>query len=191
MMGAPYPLECGWCGERRQVDISDASLQVACPACESPTQVRLFPAFRRRIAVEQGEAVRSEEESSCYFHPEKRAASPCSACGRYLCALCAVELEGQPICANCMDQHLKPDQAGGLYYDSLALLVALVGALIFYLIIFTGPTVLYLSIRYWRTPQSVAPRNRWRFVVASLIVVVESLALMGVLGIILMEVMAS
>jgi hypothetical protein len=90
-----------------------------------------------------------------------------------------------------MDQHLKPDQAGGLYYDSLALLVALVGALIFYLIIFTGPTVLYLSIRYWRTPQSVAPRNRWRFVVASLIVVVESLALMGVLGIILMEVMAS
>src|SRR4029453_12242931 len=60
-----------------------------CPACGTLLEVEVFPAFHRSLpAVAAAEAVLTDEEASCFFHPEKKAVVPCQACGRFLCLLC-------------------------------------------------------------------------------------------------------
>ena len=51
-------------------------------------------------------------------------------------------------------------------------MAALPGPLV-YFCIFTGPIVLFLAARYWKSPSSIVPRNKWRFVVAILLVLAE------------------
>ena len=59
-----------------------------CPACGVPLQVEVFPALFRRINPgSSGEAILVEGESSCFYHPQKKAVIPCQGCGRFLCAL--------------------------------------------------------------------------------------------------------
>src|SRR5215472_15595335 len=75
-----------------------------CPTCRTPVQVEVFPAFFRKTDAGPGaEAVMVEGESSCFYHPQKKAVTPCAACGRFLCALCDCELNGQHFCPACLE----------------------------------------------------------------------------------------
>jgi hypothetical protein len=63
-----------------------------------------------------------------------------------------------------------------VHYDAVALVVAVLGLLFifpFYCLfpfgLAAGVIAIVLSIRYWRTPLSLLPRARWRFVVALLL----------------------
>src|SRR5262245_48811130 len=77
---------------------------IACPSCRAPVDVVIFPAFFRKIGPAQNaEAVLVEGESSCFYHPEKKASVPCAGCGRFLCALCDCELHGQHYCPACLE----------------------------------------------------------------------------------------
>src|SRR5436190_2977326 len=86
-----------------------------CPGCRSALQIALFPAFFRRAAVgRDGEAVMIEGESSCFYHPQKKAVLPCDACGRFVCALCDCELKGQHLCPSCLQSGQKKQTIQGL-----------------------------------------------------------------------------
>ncbi|MBI3882210.1 MAG: hypothetical protein HY301_19385 [Verrucomicrobia bacterium] len=79
-----------------------------CPACEVETRVVLFPAFDWPFA----EAVRAElvvltGEATCFYHPQKRAHVPCDACGRFLCALCDLDVNGAHLCPQCLETGAK------------------------------------------------------------------------------------
>src|ERR1043166_5695656 len=81
---------------------------VPCPACSSLLQVESFPALFRPIPQGRpGEALLVETESSCFYHPEKKAAVPCDSCGRFLCALCDCELHGKHFCPACLETGRK------------------------------------------------------------------------------------
>ena len=55
-----------------------------CPACGVPVQVEIFPALFRPLARgRDGEALMVEGESSCFYHPQKKAVVPCQGCGRF------------------------------------------------------------------------------------------------------------
>ena len=70
-----------------------------CPGCGTQVQVEVFPAlFRPFTPGKTGEPIVLDGESSCFYHAQKKAAAVCSACGRFLCALCDCELSGQHIC---------------------------------------------------------------------------------------------
>src|SRR5882672_11172949 len=75
-----------------------------CPACSIPIQVEVFPAFFKPVEPgSAGETILVEGEASCFYHPKKRASVPCGSCGRFLCALCDVELKGGHICPTCLE----------------------------------------------------------------------------------------
>ncbi len=143
-----------------------------CPACEAPLQVEIFPVFFRGVAPGQGgEAILVEGESSCFYHPQKKAVLPCDGCGRFLCALCDCELHGQHFCPACLEVGRKKGKIKSLenervLYDSIALSLAILPLLMAYFTILTAPMALYVAIRYWNAPRSIVHRTRSRLVLA-------------------------
>jgi hypothetical protein len=153
-----------------------------CPACAAPLQVEIFPAiFRETAAGRDGEAVVVETESTCFYHPQKKAVLPCEGCGRFLCALCDCELHGQHFCPNCLEVGRKKRKIKSLenertLYDSIALALAVFPMLIFYLTFITAPAALYISFRYWNAPRSIVHRGKARLVLA---IIFASLQIIG------------
>jgi hypothetical protein len=150
-----------------------------CPACGAPVQVEVFPAFFRKIAPGQNaQAVLVEGESSCFYHPQKKAVRPCDSCGRFLCALCDCELNSQHFCPSCLETGKSKGKIKSLEnqrtrYDTIALGLAIAPILIFYFTLITAPMALYVAIRYWKAPQSIVRRSRVRLILAIIIALLE------------------
>ncbi len=173
--------------DRCRLVLPDALLDtpepVACPGCHAPLLTRVFPAFRRPPpAARTSESVASDEDAACFYHARKKAVVPCSRCGRFLCALCDLELDGRHLCPGCVEAgRAAGDRAALLHgvplrprvlHDKMALLVAAVPLfpLFWFFTLLTAPVALFLSIRYWREPaQSPVPRGRWRLVLAGVL----------------------
>lgn len=165
---------------------------VACPICPAELRVQLFPAAFKVAEVERGAAA-AAAEATCFFHAEKRAAVPCDACGRYLCALCDLEVGGRHLCPACAasrasdpgaDRHVRER----VLWDSAALALAGYPMLIFYFTLITAPSVVYLVIRHWRSPTSLVPRTRARFVIALLIASAQIAGWIAVFGFLLVSI---
>lgn len=165
-------LRCDECGTRFPARLRDASVDMICPRCQTAVWIEVFPALLRETATGRpGEALLIEDESSCFYHPGKKAVVPCDACGRFLCALCDVEFDGRRLCPACIEAGAKKGKLEGLqkeatYYDEIALAVAVIPLLLFWITIITAPAALYIAIRYWNAPMGAAPRSKWRFVLA-------------------------
>jgi len=153
-----------------------------CPACGVPLQVEVFPALFRRINPGQsGEIIMVDGESSCFYHPQKKAILPCQGCGRFLCALCDCELNGQHFCPACLETgktkgKIKSLENRRTLYDSIALSLAVYPLLIFYFTLVTAPVALFVAIRYWNAPRSIIRRTRIRYIVA---IVLASMQIAG------------
>lgn len=153
-----------------------------CPSCKTLLQIDVFPAMFRKIASGQpAETVMVEGESSCFFHPEKKAVVPCHSCGRFLCALCDCELKGEHYCPNCLESGQSKGKIKSLenqrtLYDSIALALAIAPILIFYFTIITAPMTLFVAIRYWKAPMSILRskwRSKFRFVIAMVLALLQ------------------
>ena len=146
-----------------------------CPACNARAQIDVFPAALRPPGPSSvGEAVMVDGEASCFYHPTKKAILPCESCGRFLCAICDVELNGQHLCPGCLESGKKKGKLKQLenkrtLYDNMALAVAGLPILLVWPSLIGAPIAIYLSIRYWKAPTSVIPRTKWRFVLAIII----------------------
>lgn len=137
-----------------------------CPACGTSLQVEVFPAMFRKIAGgHHGDAVMIEGESSCFFHPQKKAVVTCDACGRFLCALCDCQWKNQHLCTTCLEAGCKKQTIAGLeeerpLYRRQALVLSLLPILI------TGPIAVIVALYYWKAPTSIVRPMRWAMPVA-------------------------
>jgi hypothetical protein len=137
-----------------------------CPACPAQIQADLFPAiFRKNDPGKAGETILVEGEASCFYHPQKRASIPCASCGRFLCSLCDVELNGEHICPVCLQTGQQKGKLTDLeqrrtLYDSLALHLSFLPFLI------TGPAAIIIAIYAWNKPLSLVRRTRIRIYTA-------------------------
>jgi hypothetical protein len=150
-----------------------------CPSCQTPIQVEAYPALFRKIAAgESAQPVMVEGESSCFFHPEKKAVVPCAGCGRFLCALCDCPFDDQHFCPACLDAgrtkgKIKSLENQRTRYDTIALGLALLPMLIFYFTIITAPMTLFVAIWCWKKPRSIVRNTSFRFVLAILIALLQ------------------
>ena len=132
----------------------------------------VFPALlRKERLTPTDEALRVDHEAGCFYHPQKKVVVPCSTCGRFLCALCDVELEGRHYCMTCLASGKKQRKIRNLenervLYDNIALLLATVPLLFFYITILTAPVALFIAVRHWKSPSSIIPRTRIRSIAA-------------------------
>jgi hypothetical protein len=150
-----------------------------CPVCARPIKAEVFPAcYAPPEAGRAGETLVVDGDSSCFYHPAKKAETVCETCGRFLCALCDVELNGAHICPSCLQSgkrkgKLKQLENRRTLWDSVALTLAVAPMLFFYFTVLTAPGVIYVVIRYWKSPTSVVGRGKWRYVVAFIIALLQ------------------
>lgn len=181
-MGAAS-LTCDRCRSRLPAAALNTPDLVACPSCGAALRFLVFPAYYRAHApAQKGETLMVEGESSCFYHLTKKAVVPCDGCGRFLCALCDVELDNKHLCPKCLESAKEKRTMDTLeneryLYDALALNLAVVGLVLMfcmpYLAIFCAPASIYLSIRHWNKPQSMLAQGKWRFVLAIVLSLVE------------------
>ena len=180
---------CTECSSPVPAAYFNAQVFAACPSCNAQILVRAFPALFR--PVQQGivgERITDAGQAACFYHPNKTAHVPCEACGRFICALCDVELHGQHLCPACIESGRRKGalttlESKRLLWDNIALSTAVLPPLLScgWLAIISSPAAILLAILGWRKPGSIAPRGKWRFVVA----IIFALLIMGGGGVVL------
>ncbi len=175
-MAAVTCTKCGFVLNEALFNQPDWSL---CPSCSSPLRLEVFPTlFDTPAPAQTAQAVVAEGEASCFYHPSKKAMLPCEVCGRFLCALCDVELNGQHLCPACLASGQKKGRLSNLdnrrvLYDSLALTLALAPLLLWPFTLITAPAALFVALRYWRAPGSVVHRTKIRLILAMVLALVQ------------------
>ena len=170
---------CTKCGDVLNESLFNQSAWSSCPSCSSQLRVEVFPTlFRGPAQVQAAQSVVTEGEAGCFYHPNKKAVLPCETCGRFLCALCDVELNGQHLCPACLASGRKKGTLADLdnrrvLYDSLALTLALLPILIWPFTLITAPAALFIAIRYWKAPGSVVHRTRVRLILAMVLALAQ------------------
>jgi hypothetical protein len=171
---------CSQCREPVSAGFYNRRDLVPCPSCRAPIQIDVFPAFYRGLQPGKAGETLLDEQASCFFHPQKKAAIPCDHCGRFLCALCDVELNGKHLCPVCLEKGekgkiLSLDRHRPLY-DAIALKLALYPIITIWFTLVTAPIALYIAIRHRNAPTSIVRRSKIRFHLAAAVSVLQILA---------------
>jgi hypothetical protein len=180
-------INCGKCKRPLSLPLPEASVHSPCPECGADIEVAAFPALIRKFADSaSGESLVVDDDSSCFYHPTKKAAIACEACGRFLCSLCDIDFNERHLCPACFESgaskgKVEALEKGRLRYDEIALFLSIVPIIFYCVTILTAPATLFVTIRYWKAPLSVVRYSKWRFVVASLLAGAQ-LLLWGLFG---------
>jgi hypothetical protein len=174
------PVPCARCDSPLPLwELASAGAAV-CTSCGSRNTVRVFPALFAAPGAPALPESALDGEAACFDHPSKRAVAACNQCGRFVCALCSVEFGGQVWCPSCVAAGKRSSKAVYLepsrtLYDSIALAVPLASLIFWPFTILTGPGAVVFSAMTWKRPLSLVRTHRWRFVVAMLLGVAETI----------------
>jgi hypothetical protein len=168
-------LTCPKCFVPLSSDVINRLEPGPCAACGNPLIIQVFPAlFREHRPGSAGELAVEEGQATCFYHPQKTASVPCDACGRFICALCDVELHGEHLCPACVETGRQKGKITTLeskrtLHDNIALSIALLPFLAWPLTVITAPATLIYAVTAWKKPSSIVPRTKARFVIAIII----------------------
>lgn len=168
---APGTIVCPDCGGS-VAPVDARSGWQKCPYCEKRLQIRIWPAVRQSANA----AVAMPEKATCFFHPDKAFQACCQRCGRFVCALCDLQLGEEHICPTCFERgRTDTGLAGGkaewrhrdVLYDSIALMIGWIWIFFWPTILAAIPITITLHVKYRKAPRSyLIPRSGWRFWVA-------------------------
>jgi hypothetical protein len=155
-------------------DIPADSEWQSCPYCQTPLQIRIWPIVRQSI----NPAAALSDQATCFFHPDKAFQTCCQRCGRFVCALCDLQLGAEHVCPACFERgRLEAGTEAGktdwryrdVLYDSIALTTGWVWIFFWPTFVIALPAVIVLHTKYRKAPRSyLLPRSAWRFWVAYL-----------------------
>lgn len=163
---APVTVPCPVCAG----DLVTVSTEwQSCPYCEKRLQIRVWPVMRQNSKA----AMALSDQATCFFHPDKAFQACCQRCGRFVCALCELQLGAEHVCPACFergraDSGAQSGKAEWRYrdvlYDSIALTVGWGWILFWPVIVAAIPTVIVLHVKYRKAPRAyLIARSGWRF----------------------------
>jgi hypothetical protein len=120
-----------------------------------------------------------EGESACFYHAEKRAVVPCDQCGRFLCSLCNIELDGKHFCPACLETarnkgNIRVLERGRTRYDQIVWSLLIVPLPLCTMAApITASVALALALWHWRSAPSLVANTRLRLVLALVLGVME------------------
>jgi hypothetical protein len=145
--------------------------------------VTFFPNLGRpAVSGQTAELIVEAGESPCFYHPDKRAVVPCHECGRFLCALCDIQLGETHICPACLGRANKQTLGSSIErkrtrYDQIVQgLVLLPVPFCFLIAPVTGLAAIVLAIWKWRAPPSLLVNTRTRLIAGIVAAVLEVVA---------------
>lgn len=164
--------DCNKCGAVLPPEMYNTSRLDMCSSCGTPVRIDVFPALFRPIQTGvKSVSLPEDDVSSCYYHPQKKAAIPCETCGRFLCSLCDIEFNDRHLCPSCIETGRKKRKIKNLenhrvLYDRIAFFLSVAPILLFWVTIITAPASIIIAIRHWKSPLSIIPRTRVRYILA-------------------------
>lgn len=186
-------IPCEKCGTTAGTAGLNTGLFHPCPECGTLTRLHVFNSALKEIEPHKPQPVILSDDAGCFYHPSKKAVVPCESCGRFLCALCDIDLDGRHICFSCMESDSRKETAQHMETyrflpDGLAIRLStlpLLSVIFSFLTCITAPFCIYFTIRHWNAESSITPRRkRLRFVLALLF---STLQVVGWAGILLMS----
>jgi hypothetical protein len=173
--GAAAPLRspagtvpCPSCGGDVAPGEANAGWQ-SCPYCEKRLQIRAWPVIRNSANA----AAAMPDQATCFFHPDKAFQACCQRCGRFVCALCDLQLGAEHVCPTCFERgRVDTGLNGGkaewrhrdVLYDSIAMTMGWGWILVWPTLLVALPTAISLHVKYRKAPRSyLIPRRGWRF----------------------------
>jgi len=139
-----------------------------CPYCGKRLQIRAWPSLRQTSEPIAANA----DQATCFFHPDKAFHACCQRCGRFVCALCDLQLGTEHVCPACFERG-RSDEANAewrgrdVLYDSIAVTLGWAWILFWPTVLATLPITIYLHIKHRKAPRAyLIPRSGWRFWVA-------------------------
>ncbi len=149
-----------------------------CDNCHSEIQIDVFPSIFK--PAEKGELGQesSNDEAECFYHPQKEATVICSVCGRFLCTLCDLDIDGAHICPSCLE---KGEEKGSfeslenhfVRHDSLALALSFLSMLTIYFTLLLAPISIFWALKTWNRPKSIFPRTKVRAILTILFSILQ------------------
>jgi hypothetical protein len=138
-----------------------------CPYCDKQLQIRVWPIVRQNTSA----ATALSDQATCFFHPDKVFQACCQRCGRFVCALCDLQLGAEHVCPACFERGRAGSEAGkaewryrDVLYDSIALTLGWGWILVWPVFVVAFPAVIFLHVKYRKAPRSyLIPRSGWRF----------------------------
>ena len=86
-------VRCAACQWPIEVSVWNNPQGEHCKHCAQQLRAYVFPSITREHSGEEAaEAVKEDNEASCFYHPESRATIHCDECGRFLCPICVRHL---------------------------------------------------------------------------------------------------
>jgi hypothetical protein len=144
----------------------------SCPYCQKRLEIRLWPALRHNTSA----AAAMPEQATCFFHPEKAFQACCQRCGRFVCALCDLQLGAEHVCPTCFERGRAESGLNSgkaewrhrdVLYDSIAVTIGWCWIFFWPTIVAALPAAIFLHVKYRKAPRSyLIPRSGWRFWVA-------------------------
>jgi len=174
------PVPCARCDSPLPLWKLASADRAVCTSCGSRNMVHVFPALFAEPAAPALAESALDGEAVCFDHASKRAVAACHQCGRFVCLLCSVEFGGQVFCPSCVAAGKGKSQAVYLeprrtLFDSIALTIPLASLIIWPFTIIAGPAAVVFSAMVWKRPLSLVRKRRWRFVVAILVGMAETI----------------
>lgn len=169
---------CAACSSPVPEEFWNREEAVRCPGCGRNVRVLVFPAASKSDLGAAPAALEGEIEASCFYHPQSRAAQVCEECGRFLCNLCDLEVDGRHICPGCFESGLSAHkiemaETRRPMYDTIALAMSTLPVLLIWPALVGAPWALFIVFRRWNAPSSVVPRTKIRFLLAAAFAVAE------------------
>lgn len=140
-----------------------------CPYCQKRLVVYVWPVVRQSNSA----ASALSDQATCFFHPDKAFQACCQRCGRFVCALCDLQLGAEHVCPACFERGRAESGAEAskaewryrdVLYDSIAATVGWGWILFWPVIVAAIPAVIVLHVKYRKAPRSyLIPRSGWRF----------------------------
>jgi hypothetical protein len=160
-------LICPNCGFPLERSYWNQPLLQPCSRCQTNVRLLVFPVAVEPAQVPAPNLNAAQGEATCFYHSNKQAHVPCASCGRFLCTVCDIYFRGEHWCPSCMklqaDTQTRPEfQRGVMRFDSLALILVTIPAIVIYPTLLTAPIALFLSIRHWNDPNGFLPRTNIR-----------------------------
>jgi hypothetical protein len=167
-------IACPKCNFALNENVINSSSLTECNSCGVQIRADIFPAvFKHPETGLSAEAVTGGAEAACFYHPKKRAVSHCEACGRFLCALCDLEIGDQHLCSACLEIGQKKKKFSDLenhriLYDKIALFLSIVpfSLILWFCSLITAPAAIIVVIRYWKAPAGLLSGSKIRFILA-------------------------
>lgn len=177
MIGTESYPACAQCDTVLPASFFNTGLR-ACPTCGHRCRADVFPAFFAPHEICSGEQPALDGKAVCFYHSRNKAVVPCDSCGRFLCELCRIDLGSRHLCPQCLQSGKKKGKIRDIekhrvLYDDVALALAIIPMLFYFVTVITAPGVIFLTIKHWRSPSSIIPRSRFRFVAASFLALLQ------------------